>query len=78
MWKCGRHHSQCVKVGCVRVGLHVLQDDIHASGDEVTAAISGARVVVHLALQSAGGIICTTAQCGRAHPRCIPIQVDEQ
>lgn len=44
------------------VKLYILHDDSYANGNEVTVIIVGEGWVVHLSLQSAGGIACTAAE----------------
>lgn len=38
----------------------------------------GRAVVVHLALQCDGGMVCTPVHCGSIHSCCNPMFLDEQ
>lgn len=56
--KCEQHLFNFLKSVWGRVGLHLVYNDSHAICKEVPGVIVGERVVLHLALLSAGGIVC--------------------
>lgn len=71
------HLYGSLKVLWLRRGLHLLNDDKCANGDEITAVTVGESVVVHLVLQRAVGLFCTPVPRHGTPFKFVPMRLDE-